>query len=118
MTERKCLIGLELRYMLAHTLSQSGVLTVAELTDLLAADGFTVAGRPSKTIPDALRWEVRRGRVIRRGRGLYGPGDIPRSTEHRIKTRVAKLKEEAGAASSSWAGGRSGPWNSEWDYAD
>jgi hypothetical protein len=30
-----------------------------------------------------------------RGRALYGPGEMPRSTEHRIGLRVLRLREEA-----------------------
>jgi hypothetical protein len=42
-----------------------------------------------------LRWETRRDRVRRRGRGLYGPGYIP---QHRIQTRVLALRAEAAGA--------------------
>lgn len=69
-------------------------MTVAELVTELHRWGFTVAGRPSKTVSDTLRWEVRRDRVRRRGRGRYQPGPMPRSTEHRIIVRVLALRDE------------------------
>lgn len=47
---------------------------------MLSDDGLTVAGRSSKTISDALRWEVGRGRVIEVGRATYRRGTIARST--------------------------------------
>ena len=89
------LTGLDLRYVLTRIVSLQGPLSVAELRMRLRHLGFSVAGRPSKTISDALRWEVRRGRVERRGRGFYGPGDIPRSTEYRIIKRVQVLRFQA-----------------------
>ncbi|UWW07300.1 hypothetical protein [Mycolicibacterium brumae] len=96
MTTRKRLRGIELRYVLTRLVSEARVpVTIPDLrADLLMA-GFAVDGRASKTISDALRWEVRRGRVEHRGRGLYGQGYIPRSTEYRIIARVQKLKHQA-----------------------
>ena len=93
---RRVLRGTELRYALVRLLQLTGRSTVAQLIEGLAYWGFTVEGRPSKTICDALRWERRRGRVIRRGRGIYSAGEMPRSTEHRINTRVYRLRAEAG----------------------
>lgn len=70
-------------------------MTVAELVAELRRWGFTVAGRPSKTVSDTLRWEMGRDRVRRHGRGRYAPaGDVPRSTAHRIITRVMALRDE------------------------
>lgn len=95
MTTLRVLRGTELRYVLTHHLAVHGPATIADLIDMLAWHGFATSGRPSKAISDALRWEIRRNRVRRRGRGLYGPGPIPRGTEHRIHTRVLALREEA-----------------------
>lgn len=89
--------GIDLRYALTRILSLSGPLTVAELVDELHYWGFTVAGRPSKTVSDTLRWEVRRDRVRCGDRGRYHPGCIPRSTEHRIIRRVYALRMQARA---------------------
>ncbi|WP_082973354.1 hypothetical protein [Mycobacterium sp. E2327] len=94
--------GIELRYVLAMHLAHNGRATVAEMLHALEAQGFCVPGRASKVISDALRWETERDRVRRLRRGLYGPGYIPRSTEHRMHVRVlalraaAKCRSEAG----------------------
>ena len=86
--------GIELRYVLTHHLAHHGRATIVDQIDALAAHGFDVDGRPSKSISDALRWEMRRGRVRRFKRGLYGPGSMPRSTEYRIHERVLTLRDE------------------------
>lgn len=89
----------ELRYALVRLIQLIGPATVPDLLAGLRFWGLAVEGRPSKTVSDALRWERRRGRVIRRGRGLYSAGDMPRSTEHRIGCRVLALREKAGTLS-------------------
>ena len=85
----------ELRYLLTINLSIHGSATVFEMIDLLEYQGFVIPGRASKTVTDALRWEMRRGRVRRIRRGVYGPGQMPRSTEHYIHKRAIALREEA-----------------------
>jgi hypothetical protein len=87
--------GIELRYVLAMQLAVHGPATIAELIDALRWHSFGVRGRPSKAISDALRWEVECGRVLRLGRGRYGPGYMPRGTEYRIHQRVLALREAA-----------------------
>lgn len=87
--------GIELRYALTRLLELIGPCSIPELLAGLDNWGFAVEGRPSKTISDALRWERRRGRVYRRGRGLYSVGRAPRSTEYRIMSRVFELRDEA-----------------------
>jgi len=87
--------GTELRYVLAMQLAVHGPATITELIDALTWHHFSVRGRPSKAISDALRWEIGRGRVRRLGRARYGPGYMPRGTEHRIHQRVLALREEA-----------------------
>ncbi|MGF1595875.1 MAG: hypothetical protein ACFCVK_02940 [Acidimicrobiales bacterium] len=67
--------------------------TVAELAAFLAATGYHLAGRASKLISDALRWEVRRGRVLRLGRGHYAAGRAPRTTARRIRRFAARCQE-------------------------
>lgn len=70
-----------LRYLVTVLLQDVGQpLTVPELVDAIRATGWQIPGRPSKTVSDALRWEIRKGRVRRHGRGLYGPGRMPPST--------------------------------------
>jgi hypothetical protein len=91
----KMLRGIELRYVLTMHLFRHGRSTIIELRDALAFQGFDVARPAPKSVSDALRWERRRGRVRRLGRGLYGPGQMPRGTEHRIHMRVLALRAEA-----------------------
>jgi hypothetical protein len=95
MTDAMRLRGIELRYVLTMQLSSHGPASIPELADALAWHGFGVAGRPSKSIADALRWEMGYGRVRRLGRGLYGPDCMPRGTEHRINKRVMALRRQA-----------------------
>lgn len=91
----KTLRGNNLRYTLTRLLQLCGPSTVDELVAALRQWGFTVDGRPSKTVSDALRWERRLGRVRRIGRGRYRAGEMPRGTEHRIIQRVCFLRAEA-----------------------
>lgn len=96
MTNAITLRGIELRYVLTHFLHhRDHPATISELADELESRGFAVAGRPSKAISDALRWEREHGRVYRRGRGRYGPASMPRSTEYRIHQRVMALRARA-----------------------
>ncbi|MGF1596932.1 MAG: hypothetical protein ACFCVK_08355, partial [Acidimicrobiales bacterium] len=53
--------GRGLRFVLVAELMARGEATVAELVQVVVGAGFDVAGRASKVISDALRWEVRRG---------------------------------------------------------
>ena len=62
-------------------------LAVAELVARLDHAGLRVDGRPGKVVSDSLRWEVRRGRVVRVGRGTYVAGSIPRSTARQRRSR-------------------------------
>ena len=61
--------GRGLRFVMLHEIRRRRVMTVAELVDTLNAEGYELGGRASKVVSDALRWEVARGRVIRRARG-------------------------------------------------
>ena len=87
--------GITLRYALTQYLAQHGPQTIPELIDALEHQGFSIPGRPSKTVSDALRWEAKHGRVMRMRRGRYKFWDMPRSTEHRVYTRVMALRREA-----------------------
>jgi predicted transcriptional regulator of viral defense system len=91
----KQLQGIELRYVLTWHLALHGPATIAEMIDVLTWHGFSVNGRASKAVSDALRWEIERGRVYRVGRGRYRSADIPRSTEYRIHQRVLALRAAA-----------------------
>lgn len=95
MDTTKVLRGIELRYVLTRIVANGGEMTVADILYELDRQGFSVGGRPSKTVSDTLRWEVRLGRVSRWGRDRYGPGVMPSSTEYRIRQRVAALRIEA-----------------------
>jgi len=95
MTERLKIRGIELRYALTMYLQQHGPQSVAALIDGLQYQGFDFPCRPSKAVSDALRWEIIRGRVCRKGRGRYGPIELPRSTEYRIRQRVLDLRAKA-----------------------
>jgi hypothetical protein len=102
METRNRLQGIELRYALTMYLLQHGPTTVSELIEAMVWQGFSIGGRPSKQVSDALRWERRRGRVRRLARGLYGPGYVPRATEYRIYQRVLAMRA---AAKPLWIGG-------------
>jgi len=91
----KTLRATNLRYTLTRLLQLCGPSTVDELVTALRQWGFTVDGRPSKTVSDALRWEMEHDRVRRIGRGLYRAGGMPSGTEYRIIRRVSFLREEA-----------------------
>lgn len=78
--------GRALRFVLVDELMRRGDdMTVAELVAALVhRHGFDLGGRASKVISDALRWETRRGRVVRVGRGRYRFSHTARSTARRI----------------------------------
>jgi hypothetical protein len=105
MGERYVLWGTELRYTLVRLLQLLGPSSVAELVAALDKWNFSVPGRPSKTISDALRWEKDRDRVRHRGWGRYSAAGMPRGTEHRIVRRVEALR----AAAESLRGGHETP---------
>ncbi|OBJ56462.1 hypothetical protein [Mycobacterium asiaticum] len=91
--------GTELRYVLTYQLVLHGPATIPELINALKWHGFTVNGRASKAISDALRWEMGRGRVDRIRRGKYAALEFPRGTEHRMHQRVLALRAESRARS-------------------
>lgn len=91
--------GLELRYLLTTLLIESERPTpLDELVERIRAEGFLLAGRPGKVVSDALRWDVRRGRVVRLDRGVYRVGTVPRQTKSRITHRVRDMRQRVGAA--------------------
>jgi hypothetical protein len=89
--------GIDLRYLLTAYLFDHGPATVDELVDALAYHGFDPVGRHSKSVSDALRWEMTHGRAIRLRRGHYRPGAMSRATQHRIRRRVRALHDEVAA---------------------
>lgn len=86
MARSEPLCGRELRYRLTLLLRDAHrAMTLRELLSLLQSAGVPISGRPSKTVSDALRWEVRRGRVRRTARSTYATGRIPESTVRFIR---------------------------------
>ncbi len=77
--------GRGLRFVLVEEIRQRGTMTVAEMVSVVAEHGYTIAGRASKVISDALRWEIARGRIIRVERGVYTYGYTPPATARRIR---------------------------------
>jgi hypothetical protein len=70
-----------LRYRLTLLLRRADrPMSIAELAAGLAAMGRPAPDPTPKTISDSLRWEVGHGRVVRVGRGRYGPGQVDRRT--------------------------------------
>lgn len=99
MNEPMTVSGTDLRYLLTAYLFDHGPATVEELVDALAYHGFSPGGRSSKSVSDALRWEMARGRVIRFRRGHYRPGSMPRATQHRIVQHVRSLHDDVSSIS-------------------
>lgn len=93
---RSPLLGLALRDLLVVlVLDARRPITVGELARQAEAIG-TLDGRPGKAVSDALRWEVRKGRIRRLDRGVYAAGTMPRSTEWTIRKRVDALRADRG----------------------
>jgi hypothetical protein len=87
--------GRMLRYAMVLLLDEARrPMTVPEIVAGLAEWRLEVEGRASKVIPDAMRWEVRRGRVRRAGRGRYVLGHLAKSTRHWMRKSVALTRTE------------------------
>lgn len=74
--------------LVAHRAPRSIRQIVQELDSLHTPFG----ARPSKAISDALRWEVRRGRVESCGRGVYRFVGAPPTTVSRIRRRARSVR--------------------------
>jgi len=74
-------------------LDEQRIMTVPEIVVGVEALGLSIPGRSSKTVSDALRWEVRKGRAVRLERSRYRAGSIPRSTEWWIRKQVSAYQE-------------------------
>ena len=83
------------RYLVARIIERGGEVTTAELVHDLTVAGFEVAGRPGKTVSDALRAELARHRIVRVERGVYAEAAIPRSTRYRILAVARALRSDA-----------------------
>jgi hypothetical protein len=89
------LTGRDLRYAVLITLDRRFglVRTIDEILDDLAYRGLAPdAERPGKALADAMRWEVRRGRVLRSGWGRYKIGHYPATTQWRAENRIDHLR--------------------------
>ncbi|MEY2470336.1 MAG: hypothetical protein QOF21_3034 [Actinomycetota bacterium] len=85
--------GMALRYLACLTLRQyRRPLTVGGLVSAIEADGWAIAGQPNKTLADALRWELKKKRIIRVGRGRYAYGRVPRSTEWWMRNELVRIR--------------------------
>jgi hypothetical protein len=91
--------GTDLRYLLTAYLFDYGPATIDELVEALTYHGFRPAGRASKSVPEALRWEIFQRRAVRVRRGRYRPGTMPDATAQRIYKRVRALHDEVAALS-------------------
>jgi hypothetical protein len=90
------LAGRPLRYFLTLALVDSPTrLSVPDLVAALEAAGITTVVRPSKAVSDALRWEVRRGRVDRLDRSRYRARPIPESTLRYMRRLLATWIDQA-----------------------
>lgn len=85
--------GWELRFVLVDMLAQwGGVLSVKEMAALLERDGYSLAGRPSQVISDALRLEIGKGRVRRVARGRYRFVGMPKATASRFYAGAHRVR--------------------------
>jgi len=86
--------GVRLRHVIcACLLDEQTIMTVPEIVAEVEAFGLSIPGRASKTVSDALRSEVRKGRVVRLERSRYRTGSMPRSTEWWIRRQVVAYQE-------------------------
>ncbi len=83
-----------MRYLVLAELIRSGdAMAVRDLVDRLGRQGILLPPKPSKVVSDAIRWEVRKGRVVKRGRGVYQLGHIPRSTRYWVLSKADACRE-------------------------
>ena len=86
--------GRGLRWVLLDELKRHSELSVAAMGRILAGQGFDLGpGRTSKLISDALRWEVRRGRIARPARGVYRWVGATVATSRRITILARRSRE-------------------------
>lgn len=85
--------GWELRWMLTLMLCDSRrEMAIPEMVGRLEGRGFAVAGRPSRTVSDALRLEIAKGRVRRVARGRYRFVGMPKSTKSRFRSSARRVE--------------------------
>ena len=86
------LVALDRRYGLPRTVTEL-------LADLAELGVCPASARPGKALADAMRWEVRRGRAVRCGWGIYRLGHLSESTRRRARLAVRGAISPGGAAS-------------------
>ncbi len=84
------LSGRAFRYAVTLALHHGGGrdMSTAELVQALDASGVELGRAPAKAVSDALRWEIRKGRVARVRRGVYRPVRLARSTASWMRSVV------------------------------
>ncbi len=81
----------ELRYLAVAELAERGrTMSPLELAAVLKERGFDLGSGGNKAVADALRWEVRKGRVTKPRRGRYRIGTMPKSTRGWIVGRARR----------------------------
>ena len=71
-----------------------------ELVEALTYQGFDIGGRASKSVSDALRWEIgARPGNPGPARSIRAPAWMPRATEYRIDQRVKALRAKVAGLS-------------------
>ncbi len=69
------------RYILLEAMMRARTpMSIAELVETLESRGVQTGPSANKWVSDLLRSDLRRGRVVRVSRGLYGLGVMPPST--------------------------------------
>ena len=85
--------GRGLRWVLLDELKHHPQLSIAQMVTIVAGHGFHLGpGRPSKIISDALRWELRRGRIQRPTRGVYRWRGTTPATSRRITILATRAR--------------------------
>jgi len=81
----------ELRYLaVAELAERRQTMSPRDLAAVLEKRGFVFTGSGNKAVADALRWEVRKGRVVKPARGRYRIGVMPKSTRGWIVGRARR----------------------------
>ncbi len=102
--------GRPLRCLLIDLLAAAGVpMSISQLVGELERLNTPLAGRPSKAVSDALRWEIRNGRVERVGRGRYRFLGAPPTTLARITRRARSVRRHLAERSAQPSSGDSIP---------
>jgi hypothetical protein len=86
--------GLTLRYAVLLVLDHTRqTMTIAEIVEGLTSMGVRPGGRQPahKVVADAMRWELRRGRLYHMGHGRYRGRKLPPTTRRRAQQALVEL---------------------------